>query len=71
MTVIPAEIRALLACPRCRGALTDAGSAESPQLRCGACVVSYPVEQGIPVLLAERAVASPLPSASAASPGPL
>lgn len=64
MTAIPAEIRALLACPRCRGALADAGSAQAPQLRCGVCVLSYPVEQGIPVLLLERAVASPLPTAS-------
>lgn len=68
MTAIPAEIRALLACPRCRGALTDAGSAEAPQLRCGACGVSYPVEQGIPVLLAERAVASPMASGSPRQP---
>lgn len=61
MTSIPPEIRALLACPGCRGALMDAGGAQAPQLRCGTCRVSYPVEQGIPVLLLERALPSPLP----------
>ncbi len=61
MSEIPAEIRALLACPRCRGPLDDAGSAAAPALRCAVCSVAYPVEQGIPVLLAERAEPSPLP----------
>lgn len=61
MTGIPVEIRGLLACPRCRGALDDAGSTAEPLLRCAACGVAYPVEQGIPVLLAERALPSPAP----------
>ena len=41
------------------GVLNDAGSSDAPTLRCAACAVAYPVEQGIPVLLAERAVPSP------------
>lgn len=55
MTDIPAEIRGLLACPRCGGALRDAGGLGSPSLVCDACALAYPVEEGIPVLLAERA----------------
>lgn len=57
MNEIPAKIRALLVCPRCRGDLVDAGTATAPKLVCNACRVAYPVEQGIPVLLAERATA--------------
>jgi uncharacterized protein YbaR (Trm112 family) len=55
MSAIPSEIRAVLACPRCRGPLDDAGTLSAPSLRCEACALAYPVEQGIPVLLAERA----------------
>jgi uncharacterized protein YbaR (Trm112 family) len=57
MTGIPAAVRTLLVCPRCRGDLVDAGSVEAPELVCHACRLSYPVEQGIPVLLVERATA--------------
>jgi uncharacterized protein YbaR (Trm112 family) len=57
MSVIPAVVRALLVCPRCRGDLADAGTADAPELVCAACRVKYPVEQGIPVLLSERATA--------------
>lgn len=59
MNAIPAAVRALLVCPRCRGDLVDAGSSAAPELVCNSCRVSYPVEQGIPVLLAERATACP------------
>ena len=52
----------MLACPRCHGALEDAtdlpaqntGSRASGDiigLRCPACRVTYPIEDGIPVLL--------------------
>ena len=57
MTGIPAAVRALLVCPRCRGDLEDAGSSNAPELVCQECRLSYPVEQGIPVLLVERATA--------------
>lgn len=42
--------RELLRCPVCHGELVD--REEAPDgLECGACAVSYPVKNGIPVLL--------------------
>lgn len=60
---LPREIRELLACPRCNGALRDAASpggggttmTGATALVCEACALVFPVEEGIPVLLAERA----------------
>jgi uncharacterized protein YbaR (Trm112 family) len=58
---IPSAIRALLACPKCRGALTDGVLGEksarptAEALVCGRCGLAFPVEEGIPVLLIERA----------------
>ena len=57
MTGIPDAIRALLACPRCGGELRDGTAGGLPTLVCEACALVYPVEEGIPVLLAERAQA--------------
>lgn len=60
---IPAAIRELLACPKCRGALADGVLGEKDPrhggsaLICRACGLAYPVEDGIPVLLVERATA--------------
>lgn len=58
---IPAAIRELLACPKCHGPLTDGVLGEksarptSEALVCGTCGLAFPVEEGIPVLLIERA----------------
>ena len=58
---IPQAIRDLLACPKCRGALRDgvlgekSAQPEAEALVCGACGLAFPVEEGIPVLLIERA----------------
>lgn len=46
MSDLAPELLAMLVCPRCRGALTD----EASSLRCDACVVRYPVSDGIPML---------------------
>lgn len=54
-TRLPAPIRALLACPQCRGALSD--RADGGALECPICRLSYPLRDGIPVLLAEAATA--------------
>jgi len=48
---LPEDIRALLVCPRCRGPLSD----EETALRCDACLLRYPVHNGIPVLLIDAA----------------
>jgi uncharacterized protein YbaR (Trm112 family) len=49
-------LRANLVCPRCRGALHDAVRAEQLHLRCLACARAYPVVDGVPHLIPERAV---------------
>lgn len=50
---LPARIRELLACPKCRGALEEA--VDGGALHCISCSLSYPVRDGIPVLLVEQA----------------
>jgi len=50
---IPAAIRELLACPKCRGVLTDAEQGRA--LECASCAVRYPVRDGIPVMLIDQA----------------
>lgn len=57
MTGIPSEVRSLLVCPTCRGDLQDAVQGGRALLVCAACQLAYPVEQGIPVLLRDRAIA--------------
>jgi uncharacterized protein YbaR (Trm112 family) len=47
------SVAGLLACPACLGSLC----AEASRLVCTACGRSYPVVDGIPVLIAERAAA--------------
>ncbi|MGP9693866.1 Trm112 family protein [Brachybacterium sp. AOP25-B2-12] len=49
---VPGWVRAALRCPVCRHELRDAEAA----LRCTGCDRLYPVENGIPVLIAERAL---------------
>lgn len=51
------SILRVLACPRCRGAL--ALDRDGTALRCDACLVRYPVRDGIPVLLLAEAVPFP------------
>ncbi|MDR1635129.1 MAG: Trm112 family protein [Bifidobacteriaceae bacterium] len=45
-------VRAALRCPRCRGELGD----RPGHLVCRACQLAYPVRDGIPSMLAGRAV---------------
>ncbi|MFH1467498.1 MAG: Trm112 family protein [Pseudomonadota bacterium] len=52
---IDPEIRALLVCPACRGALQD----HPAGLRCQACALLYPVVEDIPWLIPEEARPSP------------
>jgi uncharacterized protein len=51
---LSAETLAMLACPVCHGTLRlDAGN-----VHCLSCGRKYPIEDGIPILLAERAQSS-------------
>jgi uncharacterized protein YbaR (Trm112 family) len=49
-----ARVLELLACPVCFGVLTLAAS--GTQIGCANCQRNYPLIDGIPVLIAERAV---------------
>ena len=50
---ISAELLAMLACPICKGILVY--HPERPSLDCNACALSYPVREGIPVMLVDEA----------------
>lgn len=56
--MVTTSLLTLLACPICKTALSE--SAQSPEaLACVACNVTFPVIEGIPVLLADQAQATP------------
>ena len=55
-TMLPLELLQILACPDCKGELTQ--NQDGSSLRCTPCGREYPVVDGIPVLL-------PLPSGAA------
>ena len=48
------ELLDLLACPKCKGALTL--TPEESELRCDRCRLGYRIEDGIPILLIDEAV---------------
>ena len=54
-------LRELLRCPKCHAELRDTADAAGPQLACtsGTCGLVYRVDDGIPVLLVDEAVAGP------------
>ncbi|MDT8445553.1 MAG: Trm112 family protein [bacterium] len=47
------EYLELLACPACKGDLSE--NTDGGALECAACQLHYPIEEGIPLLLIERA----------------
>ena len=49
MTDLPTWVREALRCPACGAELLDAAAA----LTCAACAASYPVVDGVPVLLVD------------------
>ncbi len=51
MSDLPADLLAILVCPKCRGPLVT----EATALRCDACLLRYRVEDGIPVMLIDEA----------------
>lgn len=52
--IISDRLLRVVACPVCKGSLTC--DQEAGRLLCGACKLSYPVREGIPVLLVGEAV---------------
>lgn len=54
---VPPELLEILVCPACRGRLVLTSSGQG--LHCAACRVTYPVRDGIPVLITEDAVPDP------------
>ena len=48
------ELLDILACPKCKGALTLKPGGDG--LACAACAVVYPVREDIPVMLVDQAV---------------
>ncbi|MCP4295171.1 MAG: Trm112 family protein [Proteobacteria bacterium] len=55
---ISKELFDVLACPKCKGEL--AYSTEPVGLICDRCSLLYPVQEGIPVMLIEKALSHPL-----------
>jgi len=50
---IAAELREILACPKCKGELEFREQAQ--QIRCNACKLIYRIEDEIPVMLIDEA----------------
>jgi uncharacterized protein YbaR (Trm112 family) len=47
------ELLEILACPKCKGELQL--TVDEGELRCGACRLSYRIDDGIPILLIDEA----------------
>ncbi len=47
------ELLKILACPQCKGPLKYDNVSDA--ILCGECVLSYPIRDGIPILLVEEA----------------
>jgi uncharacterized protein YbaR (Trm112 family) len=50
---LPAELKEILACPKCKGELQF--REEEGEIRCPACRLAYRIDDGIPVMLVEEA----------------
>jgi uncharacterized protein len=64
--VIDEKLLAILACPVCKAPLR----AEEQALVCTKTLVRYPVDDGIPILLADKAVPPHPEEAAASGPSP-
>ncbi|MDD6181547.1 MAG: Trm112 family protein [Desulfovibrionaceae bacterium] len=57
MNISNTDLLDILACPRCRGQLTLLHEgADDAGLACPQCHVVYPVQEGIPIMLADAAI---------------
>jgi uncharacterized protein YbaR (Trm112 family) len=61
------ELLEILACPTCKSALTLTPAQD--RLVCEACKVAYPIEDDIPILLADKAIplSGPFPDSESAA----
>ena len=50
---LPAELKEILACPRCKGDLEF--REEEGEIRCPACRLVFRIDDGIPVMLLDEA----------------
>jgi hypothetical protein len=50
---LPAELKEILACPRCKGEL-EFREADA-EIRCHACRLAFRIDEGIPVMLLDEA----------------
>lgn len=54
---LPEDLISILACPKCRGDLSLLGALEAGEgFFCAGCGKVYPIYDGIPVLLVDRAI---------------
>jgi uncharacterized protein len=51
--VLSPDLLTILVCPRCKGELRL--ETDPPALACAACLLRYPVRDGIPVMLIDEA----------------
>ena len=54
MTALSSELKAVLACPRCRGLVSENEGERC--LFCSKCQLRYPIKDGVPVMVVEEAV---------------
>jgi uncharacterized protein YbaR (Trm112 family) len=57
VSTLAPELKEILACPRCKGALTF--REERDEIHCERCRLAYAIRDGIPVMLVDEA--KPLP----------
>ena len=55
--MLPQDLLSILACPKCRGDLQLLGALEQGQgFLCAGCDKVYPIYDGVPVLLVDKAI---------------
>ncbi|HET9051737.1 MAG TPA: Trm112 family protein [Candidatus Dormibacteraeota bacterium] len=60
MTSLHPDLLEILVCPQCKGELV----VEESSLRCDACRLRYPVDDGIPIMLIDSALPVDAPAAA-------
>jgi len=55
MTQMNEWLLEVLACPKCKGAITLTAEGDSQYLVCQSCLLRYPIKDGIPIMLVDQA----------------